>query len=163
MDQKECISTPMTSVLVNCSPTDEFLLERGLRQGDPLFPFLFLLAAEECHVMMKSIVESNVYTRYLVGDHDYVVIPHLKFANDTFLFTIKIWATDKALLAVLYLFEAMSGLKGNFHKSMLVGVNVNDSWLNEVALVLKCKIGKIPFVYLGMSISGNVRRLIFWE
>ena len=49
--------------------------------------------------------------------------------------------------AVLVLFKAMSGLKVNFNKSMLVGVNVSDSWLNEAASVLRCRVGKVPFVF----------------
>jgi hypothetical protein len=61
------------------------------------------------------------------------------------------------------LFEDMSGLKVNYHKSMLVGINVDESWLSEAASVLSCKIGKFPFVYLGLPIGGDVRRLIFWE
>lgn len=31
----------------------------------------------------------------------------------------------------------------------MVGVNVNDLWLHEVALVLNCKVGRLPFMYLG--------------
>ncbi|RHN70051.1 putative reverse transcriptase zinc-binding domain-containing protein [Medicago truncatula] len=57
----------------------------------------------------------------------------------------------------------MSGLKVNFHKSLLVGVNVTDSWLNEAASMLGCKVGKVPFLYLGLSIGGDPRRLSFWE
>jgi hypothetical protein len=55
------------------------------------------------------------------------------------------------------------GLKVNFHKSMLVGVNIGDSWLTEAASVLGCKVGKVPFMYLGLPIGGDPRRLSFWE
>jgi len=65
--------------------------------------------------------------------------------------------------AVLYLFEAMSGLKVNFHKSELVGVNVSRSWLLEAAVVLNCKISSLPIVYLGLLVGGDSRRLNFWE
>ncbi|MCI26969.1 cysteine-rich receptor-like protein kinase [Trifolium medium] len=49
----ECVCSATVSVLVNGSPTDEFPLERGLRQGDPHSHFLFLLAAEGLHVLMQ--------------------------------------------------------------------------------------------------------------
>jgi hypothetical protein len=52
----------------------------------------------------------------------------------------------------------MSGLKVNFYKSMLVGVNISDSWLNEVASALRCNVGKVHFLYMGLLIGG-----CFWE
>ncbi|GAU26413.1 hypothetical protein TSUD_278580 [Trifolium subterraneum] len=57
----------------------------------------------------------------------------------------------------------MLGLKVNFNKSILVGVNIPVSWLGEAASALCCKVGKIPFLYLGFSIGGNPRRLGFWD
>ncbi|GAU10220.1 hypothetical protein TSUD_423930, partial [Trifolium subterraneum] len=57
----------------------------------------------------------------------------------------------------------MSGLKVNFNKSMLVGVNIADSWLRAAASALRCKVGKTPFLYLGLPIGGDPRRLGFWE
>jgi len=74
---KECVCTTTASILVNCSPTDEFPLERGLRQGDPLSPFLFFLAAEGLNVLMKTLVESDILTGYSVGGANLVVISHL--------------------------------------------------------------------------------------
>lgn len=61
---KECIGTASALVLVNGSPTDEFYLERGLRQGKPLSPFLFLLAAEGFHVLMESLSANHLFTGY---------------------------------------------------------------------------------------------------
>jgi hypothetical protein len=64
---RECVGTTTASVLVNGSPTGEFQLERGLRQGDPLSPFLFLLVAEGLNVMMRAMVEGNKFSGYKVG------------------------------------------------------------------------------------------------
>ncbi|GAU35790.1 hypothetical protein TSUD_56670 [Trifolium subterraneum] len=128
---KECVCTATASVLVNGSPMDEFPLERGLRQGDPLSPFLFLLAAEGLNVLMKTMVECNLFSGYSVGDGASTSISHLQFADDTLF--------------------------------MLVGVNIPESWLGEAASALRCRVGKIPFIYLGLPVGGDPRRLGFWE
>ena len=160
---KECVGTARASVLVNGSPTDEFPLGRELRQGDPLSPFLFLLAAEGFNVLMESLTRNNLFLGFQVGINALTTVSHLQFADDTLLLGNKSWANIRAMRAILLLFQSLSELKVNFSKSYLVGVNVASSWLSEAAMVLNCKVGSIPFVYLGMPIGGNSRRLSFWE
>ena len=89
---KKCVSTVTTSILVNGSPTDEFPFQRGLRQGDPLSPFLFSLATEGLNAMMNSVVDNNLYKGYGVGTSNSVVVSHLQFADDTLLLGEKSWA-----------------------------------------------------------------------
>jgi hypothetical protein len=105
-------------VLVNGSPTDEFPLKRGLRQGDPLSPFPFLLAAEGHNILMKSLVQTQLFTGYSIREVNPVVVSHLQFADDTLLMGTKSWANVRALRATLVIFEVMPGLKVNFHKSI---------------------------------------------
>jgi hypothetical protein len=157
------VGTATTSVLVNGSPTSEFSLERGLRQGDPLSPFLFLLAAEGLNVMMRALVQSSLFMGYSIGTVSPVVVSHLQFADDTLLMGAKSLANIRAIRSVLVLFEAVSSLKVNFHKSMLVGVNVAESWLAEASTVFGCSVGRVPFVYLGLPIGGDPCSLSFWE
>jgi hypothetical protein len=120
-----------------------------------------MLADEGLNVMMRALVEGNMFTGYSVGGQDAVTVSHLQFTDDTRLLGAKRLANVRALRAVLVLFELMSGLKVNFHKSMLVGVNISDSWLNEAVSALRCRVGKILFLYLGLPIGAYPRRLDF--
>ena len=155
--------TAMDSVLVNGSPTDEFHIGRGLRQGDPLSPFLFLMAIEGFNVLMNSMVEANLFKGYGVGCVGEVNLTHRQFADDTLIIGKKSWQNIISMQACLLLFEEISGLKVNFNKSMLTGVNISDAWLAEAALVMNYRQGTIPFVYLGLHIGGDSRKLCFWK
>jgi len=105
--------------------------------------------------MMKALVEAGLFSGYKVGANNHVSITHLQFADDTLLIGERSWANIRSLKALLLLFEATSGLKVNCHKSMLVGVNIHDSSLVEEASVLNCKLGRAPFLYLGLPIGGD--------
>ena len=82
---KECLSSASISILVNGSPTDEFKPQRGLRQGDPLAPFLFNLVAEGLTGMMREAVSKNLYHSFLVGKKK-IPVNMLQFADDTIFF-----------------------------------------------------------------------------
>jgi len=91
-------------------------------------------------------------------------ISHLQFANDTLIMgEKKSWRNIKSLKENLILFKIVFGLKVNFRKSLLVGVNMADLWLLEATVVLNCKISQIPFVYLGLPIGRDRGRLMFWH
>ena len=80
---KGCLNSSTVSVLVNGSPSDEFRLERGLRQGDPLAPFLFLIVVEGLNGMMKQVVEMGKFVGARVGCEEAVDVSILQFADDT--------------------------------------------------------------------------------
>jgi hypothetical protein len=64
---------------------------------------------------------------------------------------------------ILRWFELALGLKVNFSKSRLIGVNVPTNFLERAASFLHCKIGSLPFVYLGLPVGANPRRVATWE
>lgn len=78
-----CLSSAHLSILVNGSPTPEFRMEKGLRQGDPLSPFLFIIAAEALSIMMREATAKGVFKGAKVGN-DLVEVTHLQFADDVF-------------------------------------------------------------------------------
>nr|GEW33459.1 RNA-directed DNA polymerase, eukaryota, reverse transcriptase zinc-binding domain protein [Tanacetum cinerariifolium] len=57
---KSCLYSSKASILVNGSPTDEFSFHRGLRQGDPLSPFLFILVMESLHISFQRLIDRGV-------------------------------------------------------------------------------------------------------
>jgi len=72
------------SIWVNSSLRDEFHFERGLHQGDPLSPFLFLIAVKGLNVIMSALICANLLPGYKVGQTaDDVCVSHLQFASST--------------------------------------------------------------------------------
>jgi len=70
------------SILVNDSPTEEICIHRGLKQGDPLAPFLFLLVAEGFNGLMRNAVDSNFFEGFTFGSSG-LVVSHLQYVDDT--------------------------------------------------------------------------------
>ena len=78
---KLCISSTSFSILLNGSPFGNFSPERGLRQGDPLFPFLFILGVEVfSRLMFKEVRNGSIKGLRIARSVD--AIHHLLFADD---------------------------------------------------------------------------------
>lgn len=69
-------------VLVNGSHTQEFALGRGLRQGNMLSWFIFLIAAEDLNVTITTSVNDGLFFGVWVGKGDGFNVSHLQFAKD---------------------------------------------------------------------------------
>lgn len=122
-----CLKSASVSVLVNGSPTNEFRMSKGLRQGDPMAPFLFLIVAEGLNGLIRSVVDKNIYKEYILEGRDNSVgISHIQYADDTILMGEMSNSNVRALKCILRNFELASGLQVNFHKSGLMGVKVRQ-------------------------------------
>ncbi|KAK0601213.1 hypothetical protein LWI29_022207 [Acer saccharum] len=85
MWMKSCVTTPMISILVNGSPTSQFGIGRGLRQGDPLSPFLYNIVSEGLSYLLRKAKNLGLLREVVFMDNE-VHLTHLQFADDTIMF-----------------------------------------------------------------------------
>ncbi|XP_071695076.1 uncharacterized mitochondrial protein AtMg01250-like [Rutidosis leptorrhynchoides] len=111
-----CLRSSRSSVLVNGSPTKEFPIKMGLRQGDSLSPLLFIIVMEGLHILLKNAVESNLIRGTVVGNEE-VNISHIFYADDVIVTTDWNVSELENILRVFHIFYAASGLKLNMSKS----------------------------------------------
>ncbi|XP_071713260.1 uncharacterized protein [Rutidosis leptorrhynchoides] len=157
-----CIKSASISIFVNGSLTNEFSLGRGIRQGDPLSPFLFILAAEGLNILTKAATERGLFKGVEIGN-DKIKVSHLQYADDTIFLGEWSRANAYSLQNLLKCFELTSGLKVNFNKSCLYGVGVSDDEVKIVASRLGCQVGTFPFTYLGLPIDARMNKLKNWN
>ncbi|XP_071740223.1 uncharacterized mitochondrial protein AtMg01250-like [Rutidosis leptorrhynchoides] len=152
----------IVSVLVNGSPTKEFTLKKGVRQGDPLSPYLFIMAVEGLNILTKHATETNLYRGLEIGN-DNVVISHLQYADDTLFFGEWSKRNVSNLSKLLKFFEIFSGLKVNFSKSCLYRIGVNKDAIERMVDRIGCWVGSFPCSYLGLPIGQKMNKLRDWE
>lgn len=68
-------------VLVNGSPTNEFEMGKGVRQEDPLSPFLFIMAMEGLNAAMNSTCEKSIFSGIMIPKED-ILLSYLFYADD---------------------------------------------------------------------------------
>ena len=92
-----------------------------------------------------------------------VEVSLLQFADDTLFLCEDSYANVVTLKAILKGFDLASGLKINFNKSKLAGINVLSRNIECYTKTLNCAQMGISFLYLGLEVGGNPRKKKFWE
>lgn len=154
---RTCVTSTKISVLVNGSPTSEFSPQRGLRQGDPLFN----IVAKGLNILLCRAKELGFIKGAEVGCNG-IIVSHLQFTDDTILFCEADWVEVVNLKRILRCFEVLSGLKINYHKSVICGVGVDDRLMQAFATSFNCLQQKLPLKYLGMPLGANPGRKSTW-
>ena len=150
--------------MVNGSPAGFFGSSRGLRQGDPLSPLLFLLIMEVLSRTLKKTKEGGLIQGFHVGpiNSTGIRISHLLFAVDTILFCDASREQMLSIRLVLTCFQAFTSLKVNVRKSEIVPIG-EVSNIQTLADILQCKVGSLPMIYLGMSLGTLYKTTSIWN
>ncbi|GJT14415.1 putative RNA-directed DNA polymerase, eukaryota, reverse transcriptase zinc-binding domain protein [Tanacetum coccineum] len=157
-----CLNSSFALVLINGSPTMEFKLKRGLRQGDPLSPFLFIIAVEALNIVILEATNRNIFYGFKVGK-DKVYISHLQFADDALFLGEWSLSNAKNFSRILTCFHLTFGLKVNFNKRKLFGIAVSSLEVNSFASSIGCLASHLPRSYLGLPIGAKMSRCTNWN
>ena len=115
----ECVSSASMSILINGSPLRPFKMEKGLRLGDPLSPYLFIIVTKALIYFLKEAHHMNMIEDVSIGKAK-VSLKHLQFADDILLFTPKNSSCIINYFRILDIFALMSGLNLNYNKSAFI-------------------------------------------
>jgi len=153
---EECITTPTFTVSVNGVSGGFFKSTKGLRHGDPLSPYLFVLGMEVFSTLLHSRFDSG-YITYHPRAED-IGLSHLMFANDVIIFFYGGTASLHAIYETLDDFAGWSDLHVNRDKSELFLAGLNNQETNDFA-VYDYPIGKLPIRYLGLPLMHRKLRI----
>ena len=141
-------------VNVNGENGSYFRTHRGLRQGDPLSPLLFNLAADALDLILRK-AKHKGHIKGVVPELIPGGLTHLQYADDTVILMNLDDQTLSNMKFLLYCFEWVTGLKINYHKSEVLVFGADSEEQQRVANILNCKVGTLPMHYLGLPISDR--------
>ncbi|KAJ3703992.1 hypothetical protein LUZ61_007697 [Rhynchospora tenuis] len=145
-----CVLSGSSKVVVNGVAGRSISLKRGVRQGDPLSPYLFILAMDFLARWLNKLVEVGAFLPPLVG-----IKPCLLYADDALFFLQPSLQQCQVLKTVLLGFQAFSGLTVNPHKSDILITLQNSNLLSLLSEELGCNAAFFPITYLGLPLSDK--------
>lgn len=159
---EQILVTSKISILVNGSPSQEFSPRRGIRQGDPLAPYLFLLIGEVLNRLLEKAQDLDIIRGFKPKFADeYINI--IQYADDVIFFS---WNNPQYLYGlkkVLLLFQVITGLAINFNKSCMYHATNNLDKIREGSTILNCQTGTVHFLYLGSLVGMKENSMVHWK
>ncbi|KAL2929883.1 LINE-1 retrotransposable element ORF2 protein, partial [Bienertia sinuspersici] len=149
----ECVSTPMFSLVLNGTPHGFFKSKRGLRQGDPLSPLLFVLCMEYFSRVMMKMTEDPQFKFHPRCRG--LRLTHLCFADDLIMCCRGDKYSIEKILQGFNAFSKVSGLKANNSKTEVYACGVEEEVLQQIIGESGYKRGSLPFKYLGVPICSR--------
>lgn len=135
---------------VNGFLSSELIPERGLRQGDPISPYIFILAADALSHMIHRASEMGRFHGIHLAQGG-PRLTHLFFADDSLLFGKGTLENMYQLVSILNAYSKASGQRVNLSKSGLIGGRFMDSRLkSHLAAALNMQLWDNPGKYLGL-------------
>ncbi|CAL5184247.1 unnamed protein product [Lathyrus oleraceus] len=110
---------------------------------------------------MKNIVDSNLFKGLKVNEEfSYNII---QFTNDTLLVGESNWTNLWCIRVLLRGFKIVSGLRVNFFKSSICGVNLNLEFLEAASVFLHRGVCPLPFKFMGILVEDSMRKTEMWK
>lgn len=153
---KACITTPSFSVSINGGLHGFFHSSRGLRQGDPMSPYLFVLCMNVLSNIMMNKTKDKAFQYHWRCSR--TKITHLSFADDLLLFAHGDRKSCKVIHEVLLLFSRLSRLEPSVDKSTVCISGVTRREADFLASIFGFSRGVLPFRYLGVPLITTALR-----
>ncbi|KAA3459024.1 reverse transcriptase [Gossypium australe] len=153
-----CVCSVSYSVQLNGVDSDWITPSRGLRQGDPLSPYLFLICAEGFSALLEEAKKSGDMRGAKIG-RGRLSINHLFFADDCILFGDATREGVQTVRKIICEYESNAGQRVNYDKSLIYfGANVQDEMKEEITRLLGVRIASSPEKYLGLPMMVGRRK-----
>ncbi|KAL2253043.1 UNVERIFIED_CONTAM: hypothetical protein Sindi_0099000 [Sesamum indicum] len=150
----ECVTTVAFSIGLNGNPHGFFAGAHGLRQGDPLSPYLFVLVMEVLHLGLLQLIEQDLQFSYH-WKCEPVKVFQLGFADDLLLFCRADLNSLRTLKRGLDRFAKWSGLRLNVQKSHVIISRSAQGWKDQILTIMGFQEGQLPMRYLGLPLLSS--------